>query len=69
MVQQNEDTVGRASQAQLMLDIGDTQFEFVSSLSYDRIRGRTYHSVFIDDTVEMTADQMEMIMSRKSSHE
>ncbi len=65
MILQNENVLGRASQAQMTIELGDTQYEFISSHASDRIRGRTYQNIIIDEMVEMTAEQTAMIMSRK----
>ena len=65
MVLQNEGTLGRVSHAQLTVELGDTQYEFISSHASDRIQGQTYHNVVIDDMVELTAEQTARIMSRK----
>lgn len=65
MVQQDDNAFGRASHAQLTVELGDTQYEFISSHASDRIQGQTYHNVFIDEMVELTAEQTARIMSRK----
>ena len=65
MVQQNEDAIGMASLAQLKVNTGDIEFEFISSSASDRITGQTYHSVIIDEMVELTDEQTSIIMSRK----
>ena len=67
MIQQHETTVSRASHAQLTVDIGNIEYEFISQHSSDRIIGRTYHSIVIDEMVKMTTEQTILIMSRKRS--
>ena len=65
MIQQNENAFGRVSHTQLTVELGNIQYEFISSHSSDRIRGRTYQMIHIDEMVELTAEQTAMIMSRK----
>jgi tRNA(Met) C34 N-acetyltransferase TmcA len=65
MIQQNESVLVRACNAQLTIELGDTQYKFISSHASDRIIGQTYQNVLIDEMVEMTAEQTAMIMSRK----
>lgn len=65
MVLQNESSLGRVSRALLTVELGDTQYEFISSHTSDRIQGQTYHNVIIDEMVQLTAEQTARIMSRK----
>lgn len=65
MVLQNESALGRVSHAQLTVELGDTQYEFISSHLSGRMQGKTYHNVIIDEMVKMTAEQTARIMSRK----
>jgi len=65
MIGQNKRVLVRACQAQLTIESGDTQYQFIASHASDKIRGRTYQNVIIDEMVEMTTEQTAMIMSRK----
>ncbi len=65
MVHHTESSIVRACQAQLTIELGDTQYEFISSQASDKLHGMTFGGVIIDEMVEMTADQTAMIMTRK----
>lgn len=60
-------TFARASLNDLMIEIEDTQYQFISSsqVSPDRMMGRTYQTVIIDEAVQLTTEQRALIMSRK----
>ena len=57
----------RASRNDLMIEIEDTQYQFISlsQVTPNRMMGRTYHHVIIDEMCELTTEQRALIMSRK----
>ena len=65
MVHHNKSVLVRACQAQLTIELGDTQYEFISSHASDKLHGMTFSGVIVDEMVEMNAEQTAMIMSRK----
>jgi hypothetical protein len=65
MLQQTENVFGRVSNTQLTIELGDTQYEFISSHASDKLHGMTFSGIIIDEMVEMNAEQTAMIMSRK----
>ena len=65
MLQYNKDAVGRVSPAKLTIELGDIEYEFISSNISDKLRGRTFNSILIDEMVQLTAEQSAIIMSRK----
>lgn len=65
MLQYNKSAVGRVSQARLTIELGDAEYEFISSDVSDRLMGRTFHTIHIDEMVQLTIEQSAMLMSRK----
>ena len=59
--------IARASLNELTIELEGTTYQFMSSsqVSPDRIMGRTYHHVIIDEMCELTEQQRSMIMSRE----
>lgn len=67
MIDLHGTAIARASLNELTIELGDIQYQFMSSsqVSLDRMMGRTYHHVIIDEMVELTEQQRSMIMSRE----
>jgi hypothetical protein len=65
IVHRTESSIVRACQAQLTIESDDTRYEFISSHASDKLQGRTFSSIIIDEMVELTDEQTAMIMSRK----
>ena len=65
MLQLYGTAIARASLNELMIELGDVQYQFMSlsQVSKDRMMGRTYHHVIIDE-VKLTEQQRSMIMLR-----
>ena len=59
--------IARASLNELTIKLEGTTYQFMSSLqaSPDRMMGRTYHHVIINEMCELTEQQRSMIMSRE----
>ena len=67
IAQQAQTAFARASQNELMIEMEDTQYQFMSlsKVTPDRLMGRTYHTVIIDEAVQLTNEQRAMIISRE----
>ena len=61
----------RASLNELTIELESTTYQFMSlsQVSPDRMMGRTYQTVIIDEMVELTTEQRAMIMSRKRNND
>lgn len=66
MLQLYGTAIARASLNELMIEIDDVQYQFMSlsQVSKDRMMGRTCHHVIIDEMVELTEQQRSIIMLR-----
>lgn len=50
---------------QLTIEVDDIEYRFISVASdLEKIIGLTFHSVYVDDNVQLTTEQEAMIMSR-----